>query len=116
MTLEEATNLLITRQTKVGVYTDEAKILKDVKEVLELLDECCVLRQEAVHRSGIPDLVLCYKGRFIAIELKDDKGTPSALQKVWQAKIQAASGISIIADSVYPILEALHCAALKNFL
>lgn len=28
-----------------------------------------------------PDLVLCYKGRYIAIEVKIDKAQPTALQK-----------------------------------
>ena len=42
-----------------------------------------MIRQEAIHRIGIPDIVCCYKGRFVAIELKDDEGVQSLLQKKW---------------------------------
>lgn len=31
-------------------------------------------------RAGIPDLIICLKGKFIAIELKNEIGKPTALQ------------------------------------
>lgn len=112
MTLDEVITVLKIRQHKAKVYTDEAKLIKDVKESLEMLDDCCVIRQEAVHKIGIPDLTLCYNGRFIAIELKDDEGSPSTLQVEWLTKIAKAGGIAIVANSVYPVIEALKRAAL----
>lgn len=92
-------------QAKYGVFTDEADILKVVTTYLHCLDECCIIRQEAIHRIGIPDIICCYKGRFIAIELKDDEGIQSELQKKWQRDIEAAKGIYILADSVNPICD-----------
>ena len=44
-------------------------------------------------RSGVPDLLVCYKGQFIAIEVKGDQGTISDLQREEMAKIEAAGGI-----------------------
>jgi Holliday junction resolvase len=32
-------------------------------------------------RSGVPDIVACYRGRFIGIECKAGKNTPTELQK-----------------------------------
>lgn len=47
-------------------------------------------------KAGVPDLLVCYKGKFIGIELKTDKGKASVLQKYNIAKIQEAGGIGII--------------------
>lgn len=43
-----------------------------------------------VQRSGIPDLIVCWKGHFIGLELKAENGRPSALQmheveQIWKA-------------------------------
>ncbi|TCT14602.1 hypothetical protein EDC18_10583 [Natranaerovirga pectinivora] len=50
-------------------------------------------------RSGIPDLICCVSGIFVAIELKSDTGNPTALQKMNIQEINAAGGIGII---LYP--------------
>lgn len=107
MTVDMIIRALKIEQIKYGVFTDEADLLKVVTEHLPRLDECCIIRQEAIHRIGIPDIVCCYKGRFVAIELKDDEGVQSELQKKWQKGIEAAKGIYILADSVNPICDTL---------
>lgn len=50
-------------------------------------------------KAGIPDLICCMSGIFVAIELKADDGKPTALQKFNINKINAAGGIGII---LYP--------------
>jgi hypothetical protein len=50
-------------------------------------------------RSGIPDLLMCVNGFFVAVELKAQGGTTSELQKLNTARINAANGIGII---LYP--------------
>lgn len=45
-----------------------------------------------IQRSGIPDLLCCAKGQFIAIEVKAQRGTPSDLQKEEIAAICDAGG------------------------
>lgn len=42
--------------------------------------------------AGIPDIIACYKGKFIALELKTDIGKPSELQLYNIKKIIEASG------------------------
>lgn len=50
-------------------------------------------------RSGVPDILACINGFFVAIEVKASNGRPSDLQ-VWNRdQIRKAGGISII---VYP--------------
>lgn len=107
MTIKDVIELLNMGQEKAGVFTDEADLLKLVSESLQYLDECVVIRQNAVHKSGIPDLVVCYMGIFVGIELKDNTGVQSKIQKEWERKIKAAKGIYILADNVEPIIRVL---------
>ena len=52
-----------------------------------------------VQRAGVPDLLCCVNGYFVAIEVKSEKGKPSALQ-IWNIeKIREAGGIAIV---LYP--------------
>lgn len=50
-------------------------------------------------KSGIPDLLVCYKGKFIAIEVKAENGKPSDLQLYNLRKIEEAGGKSFL---LYP--------------
>lgn len=50
-------------------------------------------------KSGVTDLFVCYKGYFIAVELKSVDGKPSALQIYNKREVERAGGISII---LYP--------------
>jgi Holliday junction resolvase len=48
-------------------------------------------------RSGIPDIIGCYNGRFIAIECKAGKGKATALQERELIAICNAGGFTYIA-------------------
>lgn len=47
-------------------------------------------------RSGVPDIVACYKERFIGIECKAGKNTTTALQERELANIDNAGGITMV--------------------
>jgi len=50
-------------------------------------------------KSGIPDILACVNGYFVAIEVKGEKGKPSELQ-LWNVeKIKGAGGQALI---LYP--------------
>lgn len=68
-------------------------------------------------RSGIPDLIACVNGIFVAIELKSDSGKASELQKYNIKLINKSNGLGII---LYPtgfesfkkiIEEVVNCNA-----
>lgn len=44
--------------------------------------------------KGTPDLLICYKGRFIALELKTNTGKTSPLQKRKICDIRRADGFA----------------------
>ena len=49
-------------------------------------------------RSGIPDIISCYKGRFIAIECKAGSNRTTALQEAELKKIEDARGYVFVVN------------------
>jgi len=48
--------------------------------------------------AGIPDIIACYMGKFIAIECKAGKGKTTALQDRNIAQIKDAGGFAIVVN------------------
>lgn len=65
-------------------------------------------------RRGVPDIVVCYRGRFLAIEAKrpPEEGKKPPTADVWQqrelAAIIAAGGRAIVAWSVDHVREEIE--------
>lgn len=53
----------------------------------------------AYTKSGVPDLLVCFKGRFLGIELKSPRGKVSDLQKHVLTEIGNAGGVAMV---LYP--------------
>lgn len=51
-------------------------------------------------RSGVPDIVVCFRGRFIGIEVKADakKNPPTALQEKNLKEIRDNGGVALVLD------------------
>lgn len=60
---------------------------------------------------GTPDLLACYRGRFVAIEVKAPRGRLSELQAARIEAIRAAGGVAGVARSVDEALALLEEAA-----
>ena len=50
--------------------------------------------------SGIPDIICCYKGRFLGLEVKLPNGKLTELQKRAIGKITRAGGVACRVESV----------------
>jgi len=50
-------------------------------------------------KDGVPDIIACYKGKFLGIELKAESGKPKLLQLVMLKRIREAGGIGLL---LYP--------------
>jgi Holliday junction resolvase len=48
--------------------------------------------------SGVPDIICCYRGRFIGIECKAGKGKTTALQEKNIANIYAQGGLAMVVN------------------
>lgn len=66
---------------------------------------------EIFMRAGIPDIICCYKGRFIGIEAKEPGNHPSELQLAHGRKIVKAGGLFIVAYNLQDVMDLIE----KNF-
>jgi len=90
--------------------TPEAKVKKKVVQQLKLLDAYYFYPVTGGYgRSGVPDIVGCYKGKFFGIECKAGTNKPTPLQALNLEQIILTGGIALVineenVDSVYSIL------------
>lgn len=54
-----------------------------------------------IQAGGIPDFIICYRGRFVAIELKrpDGQGRLEKRQEAQLRRICEAGGVAVVIDS-----------------
>ena len=58
--------------------------------------------------KGCADLTGCWRGRFVAIEVKTPTGFQSRPQRLFQAAVERAGGIYVIARSPADVLAVLQ--------
>lgn len=62
----------------------------------------------AYAKTGDPDMIVCYMGRYIAVEAKTPEGVQSQWQKLRQSQIEEAGGIYVLARSVEQVKEVIE--------
>jgi hypothetical protein len=85
------------------------------KQVRKLLDELRIYYffppANGYGRAGIPDIVGCFMGLFVAIECKAGRGKLTALQEREIDSIKEAGGFTFVAreDNINELRELLTC-------
>jgi Holliday junction resolvase len=90
--------------------TPEAKVKKEVVKILNAHDAYYFFPATGgFGRSGVPDIIVCFKGHFIGIECKAKNNTPTALQLRELQKIVVAGGFSVVIneDNIFRVKEIL---------
>jgi Holliday junction resolvase len=61
-------------------------------------------------RSGVPDIIVCHRGRFIGIECKAGKNKPTPLQEKNLQDIEVAGGIAMVVneDNIADVKKCLE--------
>ncbi len=79
--------------------TPEKKVKDKVAKVLKQLGAYYFFPATGGYgRSGVPDIVGCYNGKFFGIECKAGKNTTTALQELELEKIHKAGGIALVVN------------------
>jgi len=79
--------------------TPEKKVKDKVAKVLKQLGAYYFFPATGGYgRSGVPDIVGCYNGKFFGIECKAGKNTTTALQELELEKIRKAGGIALVVN------------------
>ena len=79
--------------------TPEAKVKKKVVDVIKKNGAYYFFPATGGYgRSGVPDIVCCYRGVFIGIECKAGSNKPTPLQEAEMAKIRQAQGVTLVVN------------------
>ena len=57
---------------------------------------------------GVPDIIACYKGKFIGIEVKNENGKTSKLQELNLKMINNAGGYGLVARGLPEVMTILE--------
>ena len=89
--------------------TPESKVKAAVVKILKANDVYYFFPATGGYgRSGVPDIICCVKGRFVAIECKAGDNKPTELQLRELHKIHKSNGITfVINESSVPMIEKL---------
>lgn len=87
----------------------EATLIQSIRKYLATLPECFFWKEHGGQygTAGIPDIIVCYKGRFIALEAKVGKNQPTKLQAATIDKIRQAGGIASVVYSLENVKTVL---------
>ena len=85
--------------------TIQAKILKFLRTLGHL---CWAIKTEVCNERGVPDILCCYKGRFVGFEVKAAKGRISGPQRVQNERIRRACGRAVVVRSVEDVRVVLE--------
>jgi len=88
----------------------EQEIVDSIKKYLQSVPNLFYWKEHGGQfgTAGIPDLIVCYKGKFIAFECKRPGGKPTILQRITMNRIDNAKGIVKVVTSVEQVKEVIE--------
>ena len=87
----------------------EADLITAIKKHLATVPETFCWKEHGGQygTAGIPDIIVCHRGHFIALEAKVGKNQPTKLQPVTIEQIRKAGGTAVVVRSVEDVKAAL---------
>jgi len=80
--------------------TPEGEIKDQVRKILDEMGAYYFFpAANGYGRTGIPDVIACYKGHFIGIECKAESKQPTALQQRELDNIEKARGTGVLVNA-----------------
>ncbi len=88
----------------------ENTIVKGILAYLRSINDCFCWKEHGgmYGTAGLPDIICCYKGKFIAFEVKNAGGKVTELQKRTMGQINAAGGAAMLVRSVDEVKTRLR--------
>ena len=86
----------------------ESQIQAAILKFLRTLGPICwVIKAAVCNERGVPDILCCYRGRFVGFEVKTAKGRISGPQRTQNERIAAAGGRAVVVRSVADVRAVL---------
>lgn len=78
------------------MHSEEYYEKREIKKYLDSIEAWyCMPATYGFGKSGTPDIIACWEGMFIGIEVKRERKEPSKVQEKRIKGIQAAGGIAV---------------------
>ena len=93
---------MIHTSRKEEKQMNEAALIQKIRKYLATVPECFFWKEHGGQygTAGIPDIIVCHKGRFIALEAKVGKNKTTKLQAATIDQIRKAGGTAAVVYSV----------------
>lgn len=86
----------------------EYRIVQNIKKLIRSRGGWCVKIHGGPYQdAGTPDILACYKGKFIAVEVKTARGVARPEQKITQRSIAGSGGYALITHLIGDVADVL---------
>lgn len=87
----------------------EADLISAIKKYLATVPETFCWKEHGGQygTAGIPDIIVCHRGRFIGLEAKVGRNKPTKLQTVTIEQIRKAGGVATVVRSIEDVKYVL---------
>lgn len=94
----------------------ESQLVQNIKKYLATVPECFAWKEHGGQygTAGIPDIIVCYKGRFVGLEAKVGKNQPTKLQAATIEQIRKAGGTAAVVRSIADVKTVLEDMEVNN--
>jgi len=88
----------------------EKDIVSAILRYLRGLPQCFCFKEHggAYGTAGLPDIICCYRGRFLGLEVKQPGGKPTKLQEATLERIRAALGRAHMVTGVAEVRDIIE--------
>lgn len=94
----------------LGGFMTESQLTRKIVNILKKefsSEELWFYKSSDKFTSGIPDIIICYHGRFVGIEIKTEKGKLTRLQAHTIERIKNAGGLAYVCRSADEVRDNL---------
>lgn len=87
----------------------ESELIKKISDYLKSVPDLFFWKEHGgmYGTAGIPDIIICYRGRFIGLECKVGKYKPTVLQSLTIRRILQAGGYAMIVRTVEEVKQLI---------
>lgn len=88
----------------------EQDLINQIKKYLDSIKDLFYWKEHGGQygTGGIPDIIICYKGKFIAFECKRPGCKPTILQAITLKKIMLAGGLAVMITDIGQVKEIIE--------
>jgi len=94
----------------------EKDLVDQIRKYLNTIDKLFFWKEHGGQygTAGIPDIIVCYKGKFIAFECKLPGNKPTLLQTITLRKIIGAGGLAFVITDLNQVKEIISVLKKEN--